>query len=161
MDQAFSKRLRCINFPTEFCEYPKNNTQKLINTNINEKFDNWKSDFMLILIEYFKKYMKEKKLIVTQNILKWTNKYKEDTDVYLLFINECTKKADIHIRTSILYEAFKNWFSTNNPGIKMPSNKEFIRNIKKYKEVVRIRDRDSGVNGIKFLDLTEEYKSNF
>ena len=115
IDSAFSKRLRCINFPTEFCDNPTKENQKLIDININEKFDNWRIDFMLLLIEYYKKYIKNKKIIVTDNILKWTNQYKEETDIYLNFLNECTKEAKTHIRTSKLYEAFKNWLVDNNP----------------------------------------------
>jgi phage/plasmid-associated DNA primase len=63
IDNAFSRRLRCINFPIEFVDYPKTNMQKLINTTINEKFINWKNDFILILINYYKKYNETKKLI--------------------------------------------------------------------------------------------------
>src|SRR6202008_3389173 len=46
IDTAFSKRLRCINFPTEFCDNPVYINQKKINTNINENFDDWRSYFM-------------------------------------------------------------------------------------------------------------------
>jgi len=88
LDNAFSKRLRCVNFPTEFREDPDplNEKQKQIDTNINEKFDVWRADFMLLLIEYYKKYMENKKIIVTDNVLKWTNQYKEETDLYLMFL---------------------------------------------------------------------------
>ena len=53
---------------------------------------------------------KQKKLIPTANILEWTNKYKEDTDIYLQFINENTEESETHIHTTILYEQFKKWF---------------------------------------------------
>jgi hypothetical protein len=61
--------------------------------NINENFINWKQDLMLLLIEHYKIY-KENGLKPTKNILEWTNKYKEDTDTYLQFINECTIKSE-------------------------------------------------------------------
>src|SRR5271170_6043970 len=82
MDCAFSKRLRCVNFPTEFCENPdpENKKQKVIDLNINEKFDDWRADFMLLLITYYKKYIENKKIAITENVLKWTNQYKEQTD---------------------------------------------------------------------------------
>ena len=50
IDVAFSKRLRCINFPMEFCDKPnpENNKQKKVDTRINENFDEWKYDFMLL-----------------------------------------------------------------------------------------------------------------
>lgn len=147
IDTAFSKRLRCINFPTEFCDDPITEKQKLIDTNINEKFNSWRLDFMLLLIEYYNKYMETKKIVITENILKWTNQYKEDTDLYLTFLNECTYEANTHIRTSLLYEAFKKWFIVNNPRTHIPSNREFTINIKKYKIVEKIRDCGSSING--------------
>jgi P4 family phage/plasmid primase-like protien len=136
IDKAFSKRLRCVNFPTEFVNEPIKENQKKINVNINKNFDYWKLDFMLLLIEYYKKYTKTHELKATNEILKWTNKYEEDTDLYLQFLNECTEEnKDGHIHCSVLYESFKDWFKTNNPNTKIPSNKEFINNLKKYKDI--------------------------
>jgi phage/plasmid-associated DNA primase len=54
IDNAFSKRLRCINFPTEFVNEPKKDNQKKIDVKINQNFDYWCLDFMLLLIEYYK-----------------------------------------------------------------------------------------------------------
>lgn len=155
IDTAFSKRLRCINFPTEFCDNPTTEKQKLIDTKINEKFDSWRMDFMLLLIEYYKKYMETHQIVVTENILKWTNQYKEDTDIYLSFLNECTQDTNSHIRTSTLYEAFKTWFVHNNPRTHIPSNREFTINIKKYKDVEKIKELNIVANGIKNLGINE------
>lgn len=108
---------------------------------------------MLLLINYYKKYMKNKRLVATENILKWTNQYKEDTDIYLCFLNECTEQSDIHIRTSTLYNSFKKWFTEKNPKTIVPSNKAFIINIKRYKTIEKIRDGNSVANGIKKLKI--------
>ena len=96
IDNAFSKRLRCINFPTEFVIDPIKENQKKIDVNINENFDYWKLDFMLLLIEYYKKYSKTHELKTTDNILKWTDQYKEDIDIYLQFLNECTEERQTY-----------------------------------------------------------------
>ena len=153
LDSAFSKRLRCINFPTEFVLDPKENNQKKINPNINENFEYWKNDFMLLLIEYYKKYNLNKELKPTDNILKWTNQYQEETDLYLQFLNDCTEESTSHIHTTTLYEAFKDWFKMNNPNTKIPSNREFINNIKKHKNLVKVKvDGDTRL-GIKHLKI--------
>jgi P4 family phage/plasmid primase-like protien len=157
MDIAFSKRLKCVHFPTIFCEDPIGENQKLIDLEISNKFDNWKADFMLLLIEYYKKYSQTKKITITDNVLKWTNQYKEGTDTYLTFVNECTENSNKHVRTSHLYEAFKKWFKTNNPDVRIPTNKEFTTNLKKHKNIERIRFDTSSVNGIKNLKLIDEY----
>jgi phage/plasmid-associated DNA primase len=153
IDNAFSKRLRCINFPTEFVLDPKKENQKKINTDINENFDYWKLDFMLLLIDYYKEYIKTKNLVATENILKWTNQYKENTDIYLQFLNECTEESATHMKTTEIYENFKQWFKLNNPNTKIPSNREFITNIKKYKSLDHVRIEKNIFYGIKNLQM--------
>lgn len=75
MDKSFAKRLVVINFETVFVNNPKKINEKQIDKDLSLKIPKWKNDFMLILIEYYKMY----KLIglePTDNILHWTNKYK-------------------------------------------------------------------------------------
>lgn len=156
-DSAFSKRVKCINFPTEFCDNPSTESQKLIDTTINEKFDSWRSDFMLLLIAYYKKYMTTKKIIITENVNKWTNQYKANTDIYLEFLNanivEDTGK-DSRLHCSIMYDKFKIWFKDNNPGVtNIPSNKAFCNNLRKHKIVkdIRIGNKSQiGIENVKF-----------
>ncbi|ATZ80508.1 putative primase [Bodo saltans virus] len=140
IDNAFSKRLRCINFPTEFVDNPIKDNQKKIDTSINENFEYWKLDFMLLLIEYYKKYCKTNILVATENILAWTNIYKENTDVYLEFLNLfLVKKEGERVHCVNLYTKFKEWFKFNNPTTKIPNNRDFVIGIKKYHSVVNVR----------------------
>ncbi len=158
IDKAFSKRLRCINFPTEFVNDPKKENQKKIDVNINKNFDFWKFDFMLLLIEIYKKYTKTHELKPTENILKWTNQYQENTDIYLRFINDCTEETNDEkdrIHCSLLYESFKIWYKNNNPNTKIPSNKEFVNNLRKYKEVKAVLINEKSQLGIKNIKLLE------
>jgi phage/plasmid-associated DNA primase len=155
IDNAFSKRLRCINFPTEFVSEPKKENQKKIDVNVNKKFNFWKLDLMLLLIEYYKKYTKNHELKTTTNIMKWTDQYKENTDFYLQFLNECTEESPAHIKTAEIYEHFKFWFKNNNPNTKIPSSREFILNIKKYKIVTHIKINGSTYYGTKNLKIKD------
>jgi phage/plasmid-associated DNA primase len=108
----------------------------------------------LLLIEYYKKYTETQELRATKEILKWANQYKEDTDDYLQFLNECTEEnKDGHIYCSTLYECFKIWFKTNNPYTKIPSNKEFVNNLRKYKEIKKIGIDEKILLGIKNLKI--------
>jgi P4 family phage/plasmid primase-like protien len=157
MDNSFSKRLRCMNFPTEFVDEPKENHHKKKDDNINMYFDEWKQDFMLLLISYYKKYIQNgANLKVTDNIMKWTNKYREETDLYLNFLNENTENTNDDndkVHCSDLYSIFKEWFKFNNPTTKIPSDKEFSKGLKKYKNIdesVRIeKSVKRGVKGLK------------
>jgi P4 family phage/plasmid primase-like protien len=155
IDNAFSRRLRCINFPIEFVDDPKTNMQKLMDTTINEKFINWRNDFMLLLISYYKKYSETKKLVPTPNILAWTNKYKEGTDLYLTYLNEQTEVYNKNIAFTELYEDFKMWFGVNNPGTLKPAYKEFKIGIEKHKAVSRVRIGEKIAMGIKKLKLID------
>jgi P4 family phage/plasmid primase-like protien len=159
IDNAFCKRLRCVGFPTEFVHKPIHKHQRKIDVNINKNFEIWKSDFMLILIDYYKKYTETKELKVTDNILKWTNKYKENTDSYLQFLTECMEEIDDkHILLVDMYDNFKFWFKTNFPNILVPSKREFGKNIRKYKtieESVRVGNKVQA--GIKNYDLKDSF----
>jgi phage/plasmid-associated DNA primase len=97
-----------------------------------------------------------KELKPTNNILKWTDQYKEETDMYLQFLNENTEESTTHIKTTELYDYFKNWFKQNNPNTKIPSNREFITNIKKYKTIEHVKISGSSSYGIKNLQYKEK-----
>ena len=156
IDNAFSKRLRCINFPTEFVMNPIKENQKLMNVNINNNFEYWKLDFMLLLIDYYKKYIVTHELKPTENILKWTNQYQEDTDLYLQYLNENTEKSNSHLKTFDLYDNFKTWHKIVMPNKSIPSNREFMLNMKKYLiiEVVRINEKICrGIKNLKIKDI--------
>ena len=155
-DNAFSKRLRCLNYPTEFVNEPKKENQKKIDVNINKNFDCWRLDFMLLLIEYYKNYVKTHELKATEHILKWTNQYQENTDLYLQFLNDNTEgNKDGNVHCIQLYDTFKYWFKNNNPNTKIPSNKEFVNNLRKHKIVKNVKVNGKPNLGIMELKLME------
>jgi phage/plasmid-associated DNA primase len=133
MDKPMWKRLRCINFPTEFTDTPIEKHHKLIDRNIDANFDIWKNDLMLILIDYYKIYIKTQKLIPTSSISKWTDKYKEDSDLYFQFLIEMTESSENDIHSSILYDTFKLWYMDIFNHTKIPSRNIFLKEIKKHK----------------------------
>jgi hypothetical protein len=63
---------------------------------------------MLLLIKYYKKYPQTHELKATSEILKWTNQYQENTDIYLQFLNEnMEENKEGHIHCVQIYESFK------------------------------------------------------
>ena len=55
-----------------------------------------------------------------------------------------------------MYEDFKDWFSENNPKRKIPSNREFVKEIKKYIEVhANVKVDGKPTTGIKNLKIVE------
>ena len=155
LDAAFSKRLRCINFPTEFCDKPSKDHQKQINTSINENFNSWRNDLMLLLISFYQKYKKEKKLVATKEILKWTKKYEAETDIYLQFLDECTEeKEGDRIQTSSMYSLFKTWWNNNYSNKPLGRNK-FLKEISKHVDIKKMRVGNIIINGIENMRLIQ------
>ena len=60
---------------------------KKINCHINEFFEYWKEDFMLMLIEHYKKYESTQQLVCTQKIYQWVNKYRMESDIENHFVD--------------------------------------------------------------------------
>ena len=55
-----------------------------------------------------------------------------------------------------MYENFKIWFKNNNPNTKIPSNKEFVNNLRKYKEICKVNVNNKSQIGIKNLKILAE-----
>ena len=156
IDAAFSKRLRCINFPTEFVDNPVKANQRKMDVNINDNFNNWKRDFMLLLLEYYSNYIKTNELKVTDEILKWTNQYEENTDIYLQFKNECTEESEHNTSLTDLYDEFKRWYREENPGGKIAIKKIFKNQMMKYiGEAQKVWIEDNSAVGYKNITIKD------
>lgn len=90
----------------------------------------------------------------TENIPKLINK--DEIDIYLKFLRECTEDAETHVSKSSVFETFKSWFVANNPNARVPSNREFTMSIKKYKVIKKVRIGGSVVYGIEKLKFTNQ-----
>lgn len=160
MDNAFSKRLRCIGFENIFVDDPKEKNEKKINKNIEFDLDLYVQDFMLLLIEKYTKYVNnERQLTTTPKIMEVTNSYKEEVDIYYSFLNARTEEYNSNILMSELYEDFKIWYKNNNPNTKLPNNRNFNNGIKKYKKIeksVRVGNKVSvGIKNLKLIDIDD------
>ncbi len=153
LDNAFSKRLRCLVFPTEFVDNTEKDNQKKIDVNIMNNFNLWKMDIMLLLIDYYKKYTENGLLEPSKNILYWTHEYKIDNDIYLQFLDECVEESKKHVHTTMLYDIFKVWFKNYNSDAKIPNNRNFTIGLKKHKNVSNVKVDNKSSSGIKFMKL--------
>ena len=155
MDNAFAKRLKVISFETEFKDNPVKSNEKMIDINLSAKLPSWKQDFMLLLIQHYKKYLDEG-LHITEKINSWTNSYKEETDLYLQYLNERTIESDTHVLLRTLYTDFKEWFIINYPTSRIPNKTDFSTNVKNHKTIDRnVRVGDIVTTGIKYMNLVE------
>ena len=88
--------------------------------------------------------------------MKWTNQYREDADIYLSYLTDCTIESEQNIYCIDLYNDFKDWFDERNPGVKKPNNKLFINGISKYHNIVKIKINYKSQLGFRFLALISD-----
>lgn len=79
----------------------------------------------------------------------------ENEDIYQQFIKENIISNTKHIYCSILYKGFRQWYKNNNFTQDIPSNRTFIDNLKKYKEVLSVKVDGKAQLGIKLAKLRE------
>lgn len=153
-DQGTWRRIEITEFKSKFCENPDPNNplEFPIDKELSNKMKNWKEYFMSYLIEMYKVY-KEEGINPPYEVIKYTEEYKKECDLYIEFIENYIVKSDkseIHI--SYLYGAvFTIWFNENFGQKKVPSKKDFKRYLEK-----KIGKKNINNDTIKGFRIVEE-----
>lgn len=108
---------------------------------LKRKLINYRQDFMLLLIEKYKEYLRDKNP-VPQEIIDFTRKYRESGDMFLDYLKERTMKAKTPIHQVTLYQDFLLWFAENYPGKTPPSQVMFGKGLKRHHNI-----KDRKING--------------
>lgn len=89
------RRLCNIKFESKFVDIPdpENGNEYKKDESLSNNFEEWKGEFMLILLEYYNKYQNEG-LTEISEIQAFTNEYKENNNPYKEFIESCLEKTD-------------------------------------------------------------------
>lgn len=121
LDKATEKRVRIIDFPFEFCDNPVHDYQKKASSNIKEKIEknkDWHHEFMVILVEYYQKYIKGTKKTEIEKpvtIVNITKEYIEDNNPVLSFIQqyysypEDNKESDFWIQVKDIADTYNSY----------------------------------------------------
>lgn len=113
-------------------------------------FDEWKEDFILLLMKCYKTYMQTNIIKPTDNNLLWRNKYFKKKNLYLLFLKEYKHENEYRdIHCSALYNIFNEWLQNNNHHIDTLTNKGFVKELKNYLDIKKIRINNITQLGIK------------
>lgn len=114
-DEAIFTRSRIVNFPTKFCPNPIESHEKLINESLNNIIPEWKDEFMLILLEYYRQYKANgKKLKTPPSVIKYVNEYKMKSNPVEQFWRTNTKREEGKTTSLMgIYDAYKEWFQRN------------------------------------------------
>ncbi len=145
------RRLRSIEFKSKFIDNPINDNEYLIEYDLDEKLNGYKNAFMIILLNYWKKYQSEG-LKDIKDVVESTNKYKKDNDFYQEYIDEFIKDDnECHIKWTTLLEHFNDWLKDNYKDRKINSKdikKAFIDKIFK-KDDKPIKINNTNIRGWK------------
>ncbi len=155
-DEASWIRTRIIEFPYKFVTHPKNDKEKKINIHLKSKMKGLGPHFMLILLEYYKIYVKEG-LNPTAEVMRATNEVRDENDPYKEFIDtqlvESNNDSD-RISQSYLNETCRKWITENKKYTiyKKISLKESMERIygKLNKELWINNNRNAGWSFVKW-----------
>jgi phage/plasmid-associated DNA primase len=154
-DSAIWRRTKCIEFSTVFVSNPKLPHEKKINTQLGAVLHLWKQDFMLILIEIFKKYQKEG-LIPPACVENFTKEHKAMQNVCSMYIADRIVVSKHNLLVSDMYKDFTNWYNKNYNDKKIPSITEFRDSLKTHYNLNKItkvrcgKEIAQGINKIGF-----------
>jgi hypothetical protein len=124
----------------------------IVNNNQTINFNEYKNDFMLLLIDNYKKYVNQKHIIPTINNMGWSAR--KNIDIYLYFVKECMETSTNHIDMDVLYEYFKQWYVKNISYLSaLPMKRKFVKEIKKHKLVVDVKFDGKSRIGIRFTQI--------
>lgn len=136
-DDGTWRRIRAILFKSKFLSQNEIKDSKLdkkyvklMNDNLSNELEKNKEAFMFLLLQLYKKYKKFG--IIEPDIVKvMTNKYKQDNDVYLEFINETIDKTNNksdYVSFIKLFDTYKDWHKSSAITKKISKN-EFKTNM--------------------------------
>ncbi len=161
------RRSRIKVFPVTFMDKPRrgNKYEKPLDEGLKQTIPDCKGEFMLYLMQYFRKYRNMKRLRPTTQVLQMVEKHKRRSNNLMQFIDECTVEAPGHgILLSDLYPKYRMWMQNELPGEQPMIKSKIIEEIQKLKNVdytryCRVQGRKGGgQQGIKGRKIVENGK---
>jgi P4 family phage/plasmid primase-like protien len=152
------RRVRVIPFEQQFVDKPEKPNQHKKDPNLREKLKKWIQPYMWLLInEYYPIYKHDSfslDKIAPRKVTDHTNKYKEDSNFFLEFINDCVEiNNDYSSEIDDVWNHFKLWYENAYDKKPPPQKKikEFLKsnNYKLEKSKVygfRLKDTYSSQN---------------
>ena len=128
------RRIRVVEFTSKFVEKPNPNepTEFLMDTSIQQRFDDWKEHFMALLIKKYAEYMTDGGISEPEDVMKCTKEYQRNNDNFSEFLSQQVVKSEMSMLNSVdVHTMFNSWLRENVPGIKPVNRKSLINAISK------------------------------
>ena len=127
------RRIKVLEFPSQFVDNPKNENEFKKDKNITKKIPKWTSTFFSLLTHYYFNHYKKEGLVIPSDVTKYTEEYQHSMDNFGEFLidrfNQTNDRGD-KITLSFAHEEFKLWFQDSFNHKNYPSKRE----LKKYLE---------------------------
>lgn len=115
-DQAFWSRACLIEFGVRFVAHPQAPHERQADPHLKEKLKEERSGILAWLVRGCLAWQQQG-LAIPPFILLATEKYRDEEDKVLQFLNECCIfRPEASVKASALYEAYKNWCEENQFG---------------------------------------------
>ncbi len=129
-DKAFWSRACLIEFSLRFVENPKEPNERQADPNLKETLQQEGSGILAWLVGGCLSFQRQG-LNIPASVQLATDKYRDEEDRLLLFIQECCLvKPEASVKGSAFYEAYKKWCEDNQMGRAL-SGKDFGQEMKK------------------------------
>ena len=132
-DEATWRRMEVTEFESRFVDNPKKKNEFKKDKYLSKKMENWRETFISMLIKEYENYEKNG-INVPECVKKFTNKYKENSDRIMEYINDnLIKSEDSKIDFKEIHENFKTWIFDNYgiPATKCISKRKLQNEFKK------------------------------
>ena len=109
------RRLRVVPFETKFVDNPKELHERKKIGNIDDIIDTWRSEFMSILIQNYKTYIKDG-IDEPPKVLLYTNQYQNNSDIYMEYIGDNISSGNDNdfITLNEIIDDLKRWCKDSN-----------------------------------------------
>jgi P4 family phage/plasmid primase-like protien len=133
MDGGVERRLRVVEFTSQFVSDPNPDNPKeyLMDTELDEKMEQWPEIFMRILIDKYKIY-KTQGNKEPPEVLIATKEYKKDCDIFNQFIDDyIVEDPESKVKLGHLYHVFKIWYSKCGSSKRLPQRRDLKKAMNK------------------------------
>jgi P4 family phage/plasmid primase-like protien len=155
-DDGTWRRIRVVEFVSKFCENPNPSKpyEFTIDRELSNKLDEWKEVFMYILIQYYQNSYRVNGIIEPEEVLRNTNSYRNDSDIYSQFINETLiEEPTSSFGIDDIFPKFKSFLQSNSFDTRKYTRRELEKNLNKLIGKCNIRKK---WKGYKLRDLDND-----
>jgi P4 family phage/plasmid primase-like protien len=160
------RRIRVVKFESKFCENPDPNklNEFPIDTELSSRFDEWKEQFMSMLIETYKKMVTSPKVKEPEEVLECTREYQRRNDIIADFLDNAVERNETgFLSITDAFIEFKTWLKEEGVFDKTMRKSDFESYIAKQYGKATKRKLLKGWNGYRLkssamdFNLEDEY----